>query len=164
NSKNFGVLQDRKRVIIIGWRNDINYDYPEFNDDLSDSKVLKDLFSDLKPLKQGEGTLGPLNYHKQATKYLLDSGIRNNEFDFVTQHIVRPNNQNDLEIYKIAVQEWNKGKRLNYASLPPSLIKHNNTTSFTNRFQVVNGEGISHTVVAHIAMDGHYYKIGRAHV
>lgn len=157
NSKNFGVLQDRKRVIIIGWRNDINYDYPEFKDELSYAKVFKDLLSDLKPLNQGEGTLGPIKYHKKATKYLLDSGIRNNEYDFVTQHIVRPNNQNDLEIYKIAVHEWNKGKRLNYASLPPYLIKHNNTTSFTNRFQVVNGEGISHTVVAHIAMDGHYY-------
>ena len=37
------------------------------------------------------------------------------------------------------------------------MIKHSNTKSFVNRFQVVNGSGISHTVVAHIAMDGHYY-------
>ena len=37
------------------------------------------------------------------------------------------------------------------------LIKHSNTVSFLNRFQVVNGKGFSHTVVAHIAMDGHYY-------
>ena len=44
-----------------------------------------------------------------------------------------------------------------YAELPKRLIKHSNTTSFVNRFQVVNGNGISHTVVAHIAMDGHYY-------
>jgi DNA (cytosine-5)-methyltransferase 1 len=62
-----------------------------------------------------------------------------------------------LEIYRIAVDEWNKGKRLNYAELPQRLIKHSNTKSFTNRFQVVNGKGVSHTVVAHIAMDGHYY-------
>ena len=51
----------------------------------------------------------------------------------------------------------NQGKRLNYAKLPERLIRHKNTSSFTNRFQVVNGDGISHTVVAHIAMDGHYY-------
>ena len=62
-----------------------------------------------------------------------------------------------MEIYRIAVEEWEKGKRLNYAKLPDRLIKHNNTKSFSNRFQVVNGQGISHTVVAHIAMDGHYY-------
>jgi len=156
NSKNFGVLQDRKRVIIIGWRNDVNFDYPDFKEEVSDSKVFNDLFSDLKPLKHGEGTLGAIEYAKPATKYLSESRIRN-DFEFVTQHIVRPNNPNDLEIYKIAVEEWNKGKRLNYADLPPRLIKHNNTSSFTNRFHVVNGDGISHTVVAHIAMDGHYY-------
>ena len=74
-----------------------------------------DLFSDLKSLNQGEGTLGVVKYYQPATKYLLKTGIRN-DFDFVTQHIVRPNNQNDLEIYKIAVQEWNKGKRLKIAS------------------------------------------------
>ncbi|MDO4228655.1 MAG: DNA cytosine methyltransferase, partial [Capnocytophaga sp.] len=80
-----------------------------------------------------------------------------NEHNFVTQHIVRPNNENDLEIYRIAVDEWDKGKRLNYSNLPTRLIKHSNTKTFTNRFQVVNGKGVSHTVVAHIAMDGHYY-------
>jgi DNA (cytosine-5)-methyltransferase 1 len=85
-------------------------------------------------------------------KFELRNGI-----DFTTQHIVRPNNADDLEIYKIAVEKWNAGSRLNYATLPSHLIKHSNTKSFTNRFQVVNGEGISHTVVAHIAMDGHYY-------
>ena len=41
--------------------------------------------------------------------------------------------------------------------MPSRLITHNNLDSFKNRFQVVNGKGISHTVVAHIAMDGHYY-------
>ena len=46
---------------------------------------------------------------------------------------------------------------MNYAELPKRLIKHTNTDSFVNRFQVVNGKGVSHTVVAHIAMDGHYY-------
>jgi DNA (cytosine-5)-methyltransferase 1 len=55
------------------------------------------------------------------------------------------------------VDLWKEKKRLNYATLPQRLIKHKNTTSFTNRFQVVNGDGISNTVVAHIAMDGHYY-------
>lgn len=156
NSKDFGILQDRKRVIIIGWRNDLKLSYPEFNIEVSEAKILKDLFSDLEKLKNGEGTLGPMKYLKSPSKYLIDTKIRG-EFDFVTQHITRPNNENDLEIYKIAVKEWNKGKRLNYATLPPRLIRHNNTKSFTNRFQVVNGDGISHTVVAHIAMDGHYY-------
>lgn len=156
NAKDFGVLQDRKRVIIIGWKKELNLKYPEFDEKEPQYKILKDLFSDLKPLKNGEGSLGLTKYSKPITSYLEISKIRNG-LDFTTQHLCRPNYQNDLEIYRIAVKEWNKGKRLNYAKLPERLIKHSNTVSFTNRFQVVNGNGISHTVVAHIAMDGHYY-------
>ncbi|HUH34422.1 MAG TPA: DNA cytosine methyltransferase [Moheibacter sp.] len=157
NSKNFNVLQDRKRVIIIGWKKELNLSYPEFEEVETKYEVLKDLFSDLKPLQNGKGTLNAVKYLKQRTNYLKEAKIRN-DFDIVTQHIARPNNENDLEIYRIAVDEWNKkGKRLNYAKLPERLIKHKNTKSFTNRFQVVNGTGICHTVVAHIAMDGHYY-------
>lgn len=156
NAKNFGVLQDRKRVIIIGWKKELNLKYPEFKTTEYNFQILKDLFSDLKPLKNGQGTLNAVEYAKPTTEYLKQNNIRNG-LEFVTQHISRPNNENDLEIYQIAVEQWNKGKRLNYAELPKRLIKHTNTDSFINRFQVVNGNGISHTVVAHIAMDGHYY-------
>ena len=57
----------------------------------------------------------------------------------------------------------NKGKRLNYSKLPERLIKHNNTKTFTNRFQVVNQKGVSHTMVAHICADGHYYIYSNIH-
>lgn len=156
NAKDFGVLQDRKRVIIIGWKKELNLQYPVFETTEHNFQILNDLFSDLKPLKNGQGSLGMTKYSNPITNYLEISKIRNG-LDFTTQHICRPNNQNDLEIYQIAVDDWNKGKRLNYAELPERLIKHSNTKSFVNRFQVVNGNGISHTVVAHIAMDGHYY-------
>ncbi len=156
NAKNFEVLQDRKRVIIIGWKRKLKLKYPNFEEKVNHFEILRDLFSDLKPLKNGEGTLNAVQYAKPTTEYLNQTNIRNG-LDFVTQHITRPNNDNDLEIYQIAVDQWNNGKRLNYAQLPARLIKHNNTHSFVNRFQVVNGRGISHTVVAHIAMDGHYY-------
>lgn len=156
NAKDFGVLQDRKRVIIIGWKKELNLKYPEFETSEHNFQIFKDLFSDLKPLKNGQGTLGAVEYEKPTTEYLAQTNIRNG-LDFVTQHIVRPTNDNDLEIYQIAIDQWNNGKRLNYAELPKRLIKHSNTDSFLNRFQVVNGKGFSHTVVAHIAMDGHYY-------
>lgn len=156
NAKDFGVLQDRKRVIIIGWKKELGLSYPEFETIENNFQILNDLFSDLKALKNGEGTLNAVEYLKPTTEYLEQAKIRNG-LDFVTQHIARPNNDNDLEIYRIAVEEWNNGKRLNYSKLPERLITHSNTAVFTNRFQVVNGQGVSHTVVAHIAMDGHYY-------
>jgi DNA (cytosine-5)-methyltransferase 1 len=156
NAKNFGVLQDRKRVIIIGWRKKLKLEYPKFEEEESNYEILKDLFSDLKPLNNGEGIMNATKYFTSPTEYLEKSGIRNG-LDFVTQHLARPNNDNDLEIYRIAVDEWSFGKRLDYSKLPKRLIKHNNVDTFTNRFQVVNGRGVSHTIVAHIAMDGHYY-------
>ena len=157
HAKAFGVLQDRKRVIIIGWEKELGLSYPEFlREEKDDYQVLRDLFSDLKFLNNGQGTLNALKYVNEPTEYLKRAKIRN-DLDFVTQHIARPNNEIDLEIYRIAVEEWEKGKQLNYAELPAKLLKHNNTKSFSDRFHVVNGLGISHTVVAHIAKDGHYY-------
>ena len=157
NAKNFNVLQDRKRVIIIGWIKDLKLNYPDFVPNEPKYTILKDLFSDLPKLNNGEGHLGIVQYSSTTSDYLKETEIRNG-IDFTTQHIARPNNENDLEIYRIAVEQWvNENKRLNYAKLPQRLIKHSNTKSFSNRFQVVNHEGLSHTVVAHIAMDGHYY-------
>jgi DNA (cytosine-5)-methyltransferase 1 len=157
NAKHFGVLQDRKRVIIIGWKKDLGFKYPLFEEKEPMHEILKDLFSDLPKIQNGQGEWGITKYSKPATNYLEKSGIRNG-VDFTSQHIARPNNQNDLEIYRIAVEKWvNENKRLNYAKLPERLIKHSNTKSFTNRFQVVNHSGVSHTVVAHICADGHYY-------
>jgi DNA (cytosine-5)-methyltransferase 1 len=156
NAKDFGVIQDRKRVILIGWKQNLKIEYPNFDVVENKFKIMKDLFCDLPKLKNGMGNMGVVNYKRDETEYLNKSGIRNG-IEFTTQHIARANNENDLEIYRIAVEEWSQGKRLKYADLPKKLIKHKNTTSFTNRFQVVNGNGLSHTVVAHIAMDGHYY-------
>lgn len=157
NAKNFNVLQDRKRVIIIGWRKEFQFNYPDFKDFEHKYKISEDLFGDLPKIKNGGGSLGVVNYSDKSSKYLCETNIRNG-IGFTTQHIARPNNENDLEIYRIAVEKWVKeNKRLNYSELPKRLIKHSNLESFTNRFQVVNHNGISHTVVAHIAMDGHYY-------
>jgi DNA (cytosine-5)-methyltransferase 1 len=157
NAKHFGVLQNRKRVIIIGWKKNLKFKYPNFEEKEPQYEILKDLFSDLPKIKNGQGEWGVVKYAKETNNYLETSGIRNG-IDFTSQHIARPNNPNDLEIYKIAVNKWvNDNKRLNYAELPERLIKHSNTKSFTNRFQVVNHLGISHTVVAHICADGHYY-------
>jgi DNA (cytosine-5)-methyltransferase 1 len=57
------------------------------------------------------------------------------------------------------VERWNQSKeRLQYTDLPASLRTHKNTTSFLDRFKVVAAEEPSaHTVVAHIARDGHHY-------
>lgn len=152
-----GVLQNRERVIIIGWQKGLDMKYPEFAKEENPYKIIPDLFSDLPVRQQGEGGLTEtVKYTAPASKYLKQFNIRNG-WDFTTQHIARPHNPTDLEIYKRAIDLWlNKKERLNYAKLPAELQNHNNKHSFLNRFQVVD-PGCCHTVVAHIAMDGHYY-------
>jgi DNA (cytosine-5)-methyltransferase 1 len=156
-----GVLQRRQRVIIVGWKNDTAFHYPDLKPEKNTYQVMKDLFVDLPERKHGEGQLcAPVKYEKPLTEmeYLRKSYIRDNEFDFTTQHIARPNNENDREIYKMAVEEWlNESKRIDYSQLPGRLQRHRNKETFLNRFQVVDPKDCSHTVVAHIAMDGHYY-------
>lgn len=157
-----GVLQNRQRVIIVGWKRNASpkYGYPELEIEDMPYTVMNDLFSDLPNRKAGEGKLcEPISYTRPLSEmeYLEKSGIRG-VLNFTTQHLARPTNDNDREIYKIAVEMWKDGKRrLNYAKLPSRLQKHKNKETFLNRFSVVDPNGCCHTVVAHIAMDGHYY-------
>jgi DNA (cytosine-5)-methyltransferase 1 len=161
NAKDFNVLQDRKRVIIIGSRSDIQFEYPQFKElDLSKKKRgFADLTKDLKFLRQGQGIMGAVGYASEIySDYLKEAKIRTEEDEFVTHHIARPHNENDLNIYRLAVDLKSKGRNLNYRDdLPQSLKKHKNQSSFLNRFNVVAEDDLSRTVVAHISSDGHYF-------
>jgi DNA (cytosine-5)-methyltransferase 1 len=56
NSADFGVLQKRKRIILIGWQQNSGFSYPEFEKENKNWKV-NDLLNDLKKLKPGEQKL-----------------------------------------------------------------------------------------------------------
>lgn len=158
-ANNFGVLQKRKRIIIIGWEEKLNLSIPNLEDiKNNDNYTVKSIFSDLPPIQAGGGTDKYLKYKSETNNYLNQSFIRNG-IDVLTQHIARPNREQDKEIYKIAVDKWNtKKERLNYNDLPERLKTHQNRTSFFDRFKIVVEEtNHSQTVVAHIAKDGHYY-------
>lgn len=165
NASEHGVLQKRQRVIIVGWKVDnnkkTNYSYPVLEKESNMYAVMKDLFADLPTRKAGEGTLtGAVHYTIPLDKmiYLKESAIRSDKFSFTTQHIARPQNANDREIYCMAVKQWaDNGKQLDYSKLPEKLQTHKNKKSFLDRYSVVDPNGCSHTVVAHISKDGHYY-------
>ena len=154
HSEKFGVLQKRRRIILIGWRKDIDFTYPVF-DKIDHNYKVKDILTDLKKLKPGEQKT-ITKYKSDTTEYLNKFEIRNG-IDFVSQHIARPHNNRDLEIYKIAIIKWLKRERLKYPDLPEELKTHKNEKSFLDRFKVVDSNSLSHTMVAHIAKDGHHY-------
>jgi DNA (cytosine-5)-methyltransferase 1 len=157
SADDYGVPQKRKRIILVGKRGKRSGFYP--NPLVSKSTVkVSNILEDLPKLKAGEGSLLPCEIDNSNLKYLNEIGIRQND-EPVTLHQARTHAKRDLEIYKIAVEKWNKNHcRLSYNDLPGDLKTHKNRSSFLDRFKVVAGDlESSHTVVAHISKDGHYY-------
>lgn len=157
NARDFGVLQNRERIIVIGWKKEYDLDYPVFEPVEYQYKVW-DLLKDLPELEPGEGTDGPQRYRVgMPSEYLKRYQIRDGH-EYVRHHIARIHNERDREIYRIAIRMWNGGKkRLRYNDLPECLKTHSNQSSFLDRFKVVDGDGFSHAIVAHLSKDGHYF-------
>ena len=156
SAKDYGVLQHRRRVVLVGHREGTVATFPEPERWQSDATV-GEILGDLPPLGAGEGDVGPCQRLPDESPWLVEAGVSTQMP--LTWHQSRPNTKRDLEIYRIAVTEWNERRsRLRYDTLPPHLKTHKNTTSFTDRFKVVAGDlPFAHTVVAHICKDGHYY-------
>lgn len=154
DSSKFNVPQKRERVIIIGWREELDLSYPKFDTKIPETKV-EGLFADLPPLKPGK-SLSPGNHYTQNGTEYVNSYIRNG-IDILTHHIARPHNERDLNIYKMAIERWEEGIRLKNSDIPEEMRTQKNISSFLDRFKVVDGKDFSHTMIAHIAKDGHYY-------
>ncbi|MBI3521246.1 MAG: DNA cytosine methyltransferase [Bacteroidetes bacterium] len=159
SANDFGVLQNRRRVIIIGWKKRLKVNVPNLEDiKIKHEFKVGDLFKDLPSINAGSGKDKFQNYSGPTNDYLKNNFIRNG-IDILTQHVARPHTDQDKKIYEIAVKKWNQNQqRLDYNDLPDTLKTHNNRSSFIDRFKVVAPDlEYSQTVVAHISKDGHYY-------
>ncbi|MFT4154329.1 DNA cytosine methyltransferase [Parafilimonas sp.] len=154
NSYDFGVIQNRRRLIIIGWREDIDFSYPEF-EKIEHNWTRDDIFSDLEAVKPAHHNRISYYTIKTPNNYLRNTEIRNG-VDFVTQHITRPHNNNDLNIYKLAIKKLQtEGRRLKNDEIPENQRTQQNVEDFLDRFKVI--DILPHTMIAHIAKDGHHF-------
>lgn len=158
NANQFGVLQNRNRVVIIGWQKDIDRSVGKLADKVSVTSTVRYILNDLPVITAGGGIDKYLPYVAETNDYLRFAKIRNG-INVLTQHVARPHIEQDKEIYRITVEKWKSyGSRLDYNDLPERLKTHHNRVSFLDRFKVVADDlPYSQTVVAHIAKDGHYY-------
>ena len=155
DAQHYGVLQNRQRVILVGWHAGSVHCYPELEKSMGKYTV-SDILQDLPEIQPGQSSD---EYKRQKTSdYLNDTGIRNKN-DILTWHVSRTNIDRDRNIYRRAIEYWNNGhNRLRYSDLPSDLITHKNTNGFLDRFKVVAADlPASHTIMAHISKDGHYY-------
>ena len=155
NASDFGVLQNRLRVILVGWRRELNLSYPEFNM-VNHSWVVGDLLDDLPSLQAGESDA---DYSDKRIKGYLKEFLLRTENDILTWHVARPHIERDRKIYRLVINAWqNEHKRLKYTDLPEELCTHKNRTAFLDRFKVVARDlPACHTITAHLSKDGHYF-------
>ena len=157
SAEDYGVLQKRRRIILVGRRGNETGFYPE-PDKWNPGVCVKEVFCDLPDLAASEGSPGPCDVGAYNGTWQHDASVRNESLP-VTWHQARPHRNHDLEIYRIAVDLWDRKQiRLKYNALPDRLKTHRNQNSFLDRFKVVASNlPYSQAVLAHIAKDGHYY-------
>ena len=157
NTKNYGVPQSRERLIIFGVMNEKKELIQEFFKNLKkyeENEVdVKTAFQGLPSLKAGEVNN---SYTNLSNDYVEQNFLQDSKTP-LTQNIARPNNSNDLAIYKIVAEAKKNGKNIKYSELDSELKTHKHTDKFLDRFKALSWNSPSHTVVAHISKDGHHY-------
>lgn len=161
NARDFGVYQNRKRVILFGLRSDLELQYPDLQKhafDFGEEPTTLRAIGDLPRLEAGEGYDFAVTGYPAASDGQLSNYQRYMRKDSpgIFHHRARPVNSRDRLIYRIAIEHASKGMQLKYPDLPEHLKTHRNETSFVDRFKVHWWHELPHTIVAHIAKDGHY--------
>ena len=157
NAADFGVPQIRERIIIFGAQKVYprlpQIFFKNFEAMKENPLTVKEAFTGLPKLKAGQTN----NMYTDKVSYIEKKYYRKNNKIQLTQNISRPNNANDLKIYKIVAEAKQKGINLRYDELDKELITHKNTKEFLDRYKALPWDGPSHTIVAHIAKDGNHY-------
>lgn len=152
NAVDYSVPQERKRVILIGIPQesplslDEIYSSIEANKSRTPIKTVRDAIGDFpalypldKPIKNGRSNIS-------------HSGHSNSE---ITQHIARFHSPRDLAVYRKWVNE-----KLNFLPHEEKIAFYFNVTGHKTlyaKYKNLEWNKPSHTVVAHLAKDGHMF-------
>lgn len=165
NSVHYGVPQTRKRVIIIGVRNDLNINPidiyrmiekthygpdEEALDGLIQYVNVRDAISDLPRLKPGQGEDDIHFIPEMLNDYTQN--IRDIDFDRLYNHMARNHNAQDIQRYTLMSEnEWTLRELLDHH---PEL---DNGRAFGNSYVVQNWELPGRTIIAHLYKDGNQF-------
>ena len=165
NAVNYGVPQNRERVILCGIRNDIDVEPEEFykklipthsvvaKEGLKPAVTVREAIADLPKLLPGEGTEIIDFNETKFNDYLLQ--IRRKDFGKLYQHVARKHNENDRERYRI-LSEHGNWQLKDLAEVRPDLV-HHDPKHFGNRYTVQEWDKPGRTVVAHLYKDGNLF-------
>ena len=174
NSADFGVPQIRKRLVLIGSRQNLKMVHKNITDVFSkiqnysteNSKKgylsVKDAIEDLPPLRPEEGNDGWWNFYSfSEVSNRYQKKMRRNSLG-VLNHKARYHMNSDLERYKFFISNYINGRgRATLIDLikakPEMSPNHRHLDKFLDRFRVQWWTKPASTITAHIRKDGHYY-------
>ncbi|EIF51381.1 DNA cytosine methyltransferase [Sulfurovum sp. AR] len=158
NSSDFGIPQERKRVIIIGVRKDIDIHPKAIYEDLAEiSKnepkvTVQDALADLPKLKAGQGE-DCIDFIPEKTNEYLKK-IRSENYEKLHHHVARTHNDLDKKRYKLmSKNNWTLGEL--YDKKPE--LKHPKKRLFNNSYVVQRFDMPSKTIIAHLYKDGNQF-------
>jgi DNA (cytosine-5)-methyltransferase 1 len=169
NSINFGVPQNRKRLILIGYRKTlkrknkgINEIFEKLKQVRSNPVILREAIDDLPDIQPGKGNdrffglypdKGKISEYQKKMRD-LSPGILN--------HRARTHMLSDLDRYRFFIQYWMDNEKPatlrdlieQWRAFKPD---HRNLDEFVDRFKVQWWTKPASTITAHISKDGHYF-------
>ena len=89
NAKDYGVLQNRSRIILIGKCGQYREFFPHIPETTA-TYTVEEIFKDLPKIKAGEGTYGLVATLPYNGNYLFDAKIKEQNLEPVTLHCARP--------------------------------------------------------------------------
>jgi DNA (cytosine-5)-methyltransferase 1 len=174
NSADFGVPQQRKRLILIGYRKDLEQRNPRIKEAFgrlqqiaaenrkSGYITVRDAISDLPHIEAGEGKDHYYGRYEVSSKLSRYQNLMRRCSPGIINHKARNQMAGDLERYKFFIEHHRNGRK---AAMLSDLIEerpdlkpnHKNLEDFEDRFRVQWWDTPSSTIMAHISHDGHYY-------
>ena len=174
NSVNFGIPQNRKRLILIGYRKTLerknklmktifsNLQTAGKNPDNTHITV-KDAINDLPQLHPGKGNNGYYSdkYSGRRNLSLYQEKMRSDSVG-ILNHFARGHMSSDLDRYRYFIEHYrNTGHAANIEDLikerPDLIPAHRHLDKFVDRFKVQWWTKPSSTITAHLSKDGHYF-------
>jgi len=173
NSVDLGVPQNRKRLILVGYRKSLEDKDQQIQcifsrlQKLATSRrnmetiTVEDAISDLPFILPGQGSDGWYSGYSRIASNRYQKKMRTGS-PGVINHRARHHMQGDIERYRFFIEQLRKGKGaanlIDLINERPDLIpNHKQLYKFIDRFKVQWWNKPASTITAHISKDGHYY-------
>lgn len=174
DSADFHIPQNRKRLILIGYKKSLEYKNPDIRNMFSELQrqarenrkesylTVHDAIGDLPPLRPGEGNDGWHGFYDSTPELKYYQKRMRMDCPGILNHKARTHMKNDLKRYKFFIKHHKKDNRpatINdlIRERPDLIPNHNHLDKFLDRFKVQWWTRPSSTITAHICKDGHYY-------